>query len=89
MKKSFNIRELLHCKSNRCGTKAHAPHSPHWELSKDTQEQDLKHPSSVDLITTKQKQNKLPFLLDRNPGQIPAKPQGSQIVLGGQIPTNK
>jgi hypothetical protein len=36
---------------------------PCWELSKDTKKHNLKHPSWVDLITTKQ--NKLPSFIDR------------------------
>jgi hypothetical protein len=61
MKKSFNIQELLHRKS-----KLHEPSPctpPHQELSKRHQEHDLKHPSLVDLIITKQ--NKLPSFIDR------------------------
>jgi hypothetical protein len=57
--KSFNIQELLHHKSKRHGTKPmHPSLSPTFQRY---QEDDLKHPSSVDLITTKQnKTNYLP-----------------------------
>ncbi len=52
MKKSFNIQELLHCKSKPDGTKPVQP-----SLSRAFQrhqEHNLKHPGSVDLITIKQ-----------------------------------
>jgi hypothetical protein len=61
VKKSFNIQELLHHKSKRHGTKPMHP-----SLSRAFQrhqEHDLKHPSLVDLITTKQ--SKLPSFIDR------------------------
>ncbi len=54
VKKSFNIQELLHCKSKRHGTKAYATLPPLGELSKENQEHNLKHRDSVDLISTKQ-----------------------------------
>jgi hypothetical protein len=63
VKKSFNIQELLHSKSKRHRTKPMHP-----SLSRAYQEHDLKHPSSVDLITTKQnktKQIKLPSFIER------------------------
>jgi len=66
MKKSFNIQELLHYKSKRRGTKPMHPSSSR-AFQRD-QERNLKHPSSVDLISTKQnktKQNKLPSFIDR------------------------
>jgi len=52
MKKSFNIQELLHCKSKRHGTKP--MHPSLLRAFQSRQEHDLKHPGSVDLITTKQ-----------------------------------
>jgi hypothetical protein len=61
MKKSFNIQELLHHKSKSHGTKPMHPSSS--RAFQRHQEHDLKHPSSVDLITTKQ--NKLPSFIDR------------------------
>ncbi len=58
VKKAFNIQELLHHKSKCHGTK------PFWSRAfQRHQEQDLKHPGSVDLIPTKQ--NKLPSFIDR------------------------
>jgi hypothetical protein len=52
MKKSFNIQELLHRKSKYHGTKPmHLSSSRAFQRQ---QEQDLIHPSLVDLITTKQ-----------------------------------
>jgi hypothetical protein len=66
MKKSFNIQELWHGKSKQHGTKPMHPSS--LRAFQRHQEHDLKHPSSVDLITTKQnktKQNKLPSFIDR------------------------
>jgi hypothetical protein len=64
MKKSFNIQELLHCKSKRHGTKP--MHHSSWRAFQRHQEHNLKHGSgSVDLITTKQnktKQNKTNYL---------------------------
>jgi len=59
VKKSFNIQELLHHKSKRHGTKPMHPSSS--RAFQGHQEHDLKHPGSVDLITTKQnKTNYLP-----------------------------
>jgi hypothetical protein len=52
VKKSFNIQELLHGKSNRHETKPMHPSS--WRAFQRDQERDLKHPSSVDVIGTKQ-----------------------------------
>jgi hypothetical protein len=60
MKKSFNIKILLHCKSKHHGTKPMHPSSS--RAFQRHQEHDLKHPSSVDLITTIQ--NKLPSFID-------------------------
>jgi hypothetical protein len=60
VKKSFNIQELLQSKSK------HETKPMHPSLSRAFQrhqEHDLKHPSSVDLIITKQ--NKLPYFIDR------------------------
>jgi hypothetical protein len=56
MKKPFNIQELLHCKSKHHETKPMHPSS--LRAFQRDQEHDLKHPGSVDLIDTKQKQNK-------------------------------
>ncbi len=67
MKKSFDIQELLHCKSKRHGTKPMQPSSLSRAFQRH-QEHDLKHPCLVDLITTiqyKTKQNKLPSFIDR------------------------
>ncbi len=62
MKKSFNIQELFHWESKRYETKPmHHPSSS--RAFERHQEQDLKHPGLVDLITTKQ--NKLPSFIDR------------------------
>jgi hypothetical protein len=61
MKKSFNIQELLLCKSKRHATKPMHPSSSR-AFQRD-QECDLKHPGLVDLINTKQ--NKQPTLLHR------------------------
>jgi hypothetical protein len=61
MKKSFNIQELLHHESKRHETKPIHPSSSRT-FQRD-QERDLKHPSSVDLIGTKQ--NKQTTLLQR------------------------
>jgi hypothetical protein len=61
MKKSFNIEELLHHKSEHHGTKP-----MHNSLSKAFQrhqEYNLKHPSSMDIIIAKQ--NKLLSFIDR------------------------
>jgi hypothetical protein len=52
MKKSFNIQELLHGKSKCYGTKLMRPSSLR-AFQKD-QERNLKHPSLVDFINTKQ-----------------------------------
>jgi hypothetical protein len=64
VKKSFNIQELLHHKSKHHGTKQ-MDHSSSRAFQRH-QEHDLKHPSLVDLITTKQ--NKLPSFIDRYAG---------------------
>jgi len=62
MKKSFNIQELLHCKSKCHGTK---PMHPSLSRSfQKHQERDLKHAGLMDLTTTKQ--NKLPSFIDRS-----------------------
>ncbi len=66
--KSFNIQELLHCKSKskRHGTKAHAPF-PSWELSKDTKNMIWSIPVlwRSHLYNTKQnKTNYLPSLIN-------------------------
>jgi hypothetical protein len=61
VKNSFNIQELLHRKSKRHETKLMHPSSPR-PFQRD-QERDLKHPSSVDLISTKQ--NKQTIFLQR------------------------
>jgi hypothetical protein len=52
VKKSFNIQELLHRKSKRHVTNPMHPSSS--RVFQRHQEHDLKHPGSVDLITTKQ-----------------------------------
>ncbi len=67
MKKSFNIQELLHCKSKRHETKLMHPFCLR-ALQRD-QERDPKHPSSVDLIGTKQNKTKqtVPCFMDRLP----------------------
>ncbi len=62
MKKSFNIQELLHCKS-----KCHGMKPTHPSLSRAFQrhqEHDMKHPILV-ISTNKTKQNKLPSFIDR------------------------
>jgi len=66
VKKSFNIQELLHCRSERHGTKAMHPSSSR-AFQRD-QVHDVKHPGSVDLISTnKTKQtNYLPSLIDNH-----------------------
>jgi hypothetical protein len=72
VKKSFNIQELLHHKS-KCHHATKPMHPFWWWVFQRHQEQDLKHHSSVDLITTKQnktKQNKLPSFIDRWQGHI-------------------
>jgi hypothetical protein len=61
VKKSFNIQELLHCKSKPYETKPMHPSSSR-AFQRD-QEHDLKHPGSMDLMGTKQ--NKLPSFIDR------------------------
>jgi hypothetical protein len=67
VKKSFNIQELLHCKSKRHGTKPMHPPSSSRAFQRD-QERNVKHPGSVDLISTnKTKQtNYLPSLIDNH-----------------------
>jgi hypothetical protein len=50
VKKSFIIQELLHHKSKRHGAKPMHPSS--WGAFQSDQEWDLKHPGSVDLIST-------------------------------------
>jgi hypothetical protein len=56
-KKSFNIQELLHCKSKRHRTKPMQPSSS--RAFQRYQERDLKHLGLVDLIITNQiEQNK-------------------------------
>ncbi len=60
--KSFNIQELLPCKSKRHGTKP--MHHSSSRAFQGLQEHDLKHPGSMDLITTKQ--NKQPSFIDRD-----------------------
>jgi hypothetical protein len=59
VKKSFNIEELLHRKCH--GTKPMHPFS--LRGFQRHEEHNLKHPGSVDLMTTKQ--NKLPSFIDR------------------------
>jgi hypothetical protein len=49
VEKSFNIQELLHCKSKRHGTKPMNP-SPSRAFQQDEEERNLKHPGSVDLV---------------------------------------
>jgi len=66
MKKSFNIQELLHCKSKLDGTKP--MHPSLLRAFQRHQEHDLKHPSWVDLVTTKQ--NKLPSFIYRYCGWV-------------------
>jgi hypothetical protein len=56
VKKSFNIQELLHCKSERHETKADAPLL--LESFPKRPRTHLKHPGSVDLIGTKQNKTK-------------------------------
>jgi hypothetical protein len=58
MKKSFNIQELLHCKSKRHETKLMHPSSSARAFQGDHNERNLKHPSSVDLTHTKQNKTK-------------------------------
>jgi hypothetical protein len=50
VKKSFNIQELLHGKSKLLETKPMHPSSSRAFIR--DQEHDLKHPGSVDLIST-------------------------------------
>jgi hypothetical protein len=79
VKKSFNIQELLHHKFKCHGTKPMHPSSS--RAFQRHQEHDLKHPSLVDLITTKQnktKQNKLPSFIDRYAG-LPTKTMASHL----------
>jgi hypothetical protein len=52
VKKSFNVKEHLHRKFKHHGTKPMQPSSS--RAFQRHQEQNVKHPSSVDLITTKQ-----------------------------------
>jgi hypothetical protein len=61
VKKSFNLQELLHSKSKCHGTKPMHPSSS--RAFQRHKEHDLKQPSSMDLITTKQ--NKLSSFIDR------------------------
>jgi hypothetical protein len=56
MKKSFNIQEFLHRKSKRHKTKPMHPSS--LRTFQRDQECDLKHPNSMDLISTKQNKTK-------------------------------
>jgi len=58
LKKSLNIKKLLHWKSKRHGTKPMYPYSS--KAFQRHQEHDLKHPSLVDFILTKQ--NKTNYL---------------------------
>jgi hypothetical protein len=53
VKKLFNIQELLHHKSKRHETKPMHPFFSSRTFQRD-QEHDLKHPSLVELIVTKQ-----------------------------------
>jgi hypothetical protein len=63
IKESFNIQELVHCKSKRHGTKP--MHSSLSRAFPKHQEHDLKHPGLVDLIITKlNKTNYLPSEVD-------------------------
>jgi hypothetical protein len=52
MKKSFNIQELLHCKSKCHETKLMHPSSSSRAFQRD-QERNMKHRGSMDLIGTK------------------------------------
>jgi hypothetical protein len=63
MKKSFNIQELLHCKSKHHETKPMHPSSS--RAFQRHQEHNLRHPSSVDLITTKQNKASYLSFIDR------------------------
>ncbi len=60
MKKSFNIQETLHRKSERHETKPMHP-STYRAFQRD-EERDLKHPGLMDLSG---KKNKLPCFIDR------------------------
>jgi hypothetical protein len=62
VKKSFNIQELLHCKSKHNEIKPMHPSSS--RAFQRHQEHNLKHPGLVDLVTTKQ--NKLPSFMDQS-----------------------
>ncbi len=77
MKKSFNIQELLLHKSKCHGTKPMHPSSS--RAFQRHQEHNLKHPSSVDLVTTKQ--NKRPSFIDRWMGQ-----RGQTLYYFGEPP---
>jgi hypothetical protein len=68
MKNSFNIQELLHCKSKRHGTKP--IHSSSLKKFQRHQKHNLKHPCLMDFITFKKKtkQKKLPYFMDKHPG---------------------
>jgi len=65
MKKSFNIQELLDGKSKRHETKPRQPSSSR-AFQRD-QECELKHPGSMDLISTNKtkRNNTLPCFIDR------------------------
>jgi hypothetical protein len=64
VKKSFNIQELLHCKSKHHEAKPMHPSSSR-AFHRD-QEHDLKHPGSGGSHWYKQnKTNKLPYFIDR------------------------
>ncbi len=83
MKKSFNIQELLHHKSKPHGTKQMHPSSSR-AFQRD-QECDLKHPGSMDLISTKQnKTNKLPCFIDRYQPHVLAKTKAQIKHIGIQ-----
>jgi hypothetical protein len=55
MKTSFNIQELLHCKSKCHGTK---PMHPSLKAFQQHQEHNLKHPNLVNFITKLQNKTK-------------------------------
>jgi hypothetical protein len=61
VKKSFNIQELLHPNYKCHGTRP--MHPSLLRAFQSYQKHNLKHPSSMDLIITKQ--NKLPSFIDR------------------------
>jgi hypothetical protein len=63
VKTSFNIQELLHCKSKNHGTKPMHPSS--LRAFQRHQEDNLKHLGSMDFHNYKTKQNKLPSFIDR------------------------